>query len=155
MVDPEPMSATEVARQANRAALGDSGKESQGLAVETVGSGAPPPNEAAPRSDTPPVTGNAAQPPADAATDSNELKANQPAADANVPADPNELKPNVASDSPAPPPLQQVNQIGADSTAASSSASADSSSSDQLASDNDISSSKPKKKKGLEKLNPF
>jgi len=155
MVDPEPMSATEVARQANRAALGDSGKESQGLAVETVGTGAPPPNEAAPRSDTPPVTGNAAQPPADAATDSNELKANQPAADANVPADPNELKPNVASDSPAPTPLQQVNQIGADSTAASSSASADSSSSDQLASDNDISSSKPKKKKGLEKLNPF
>ncbi len=154
MVDPEPMSATEVARQANRAALGDGGKESHGLAVETVGSGPPPANEAAPRSDTPPVADSASPPPVDAVPDANELKPNQPAADANAPADPNELKPNVASDGPAPPPLQQANQIG-DNSAATSPSTADSSSSDQLASENDISSSKPKKKKGLEKLNPF
>lgn len=155
MVDPEPMSATEVARQANRAALG-SGTESHGVSVETIGAGAPPPNEAAPRSDTPPVADNAATPPPppDTTPDPNELKPGQPTADANATADPDELKPNVAPDGSAPPPLQQVNQIGADSSPASTSNS-NSSSSDQLASDNDISSSKPKKKKGIEKLNPF
>jgi outer membrane protein assembly factor BamD len=155
MVDPEPMSATEVARQANRAALG-SGTESHGVSVETIGAGAAPPNEAAPRSDTPPVADNAATPapPPDATPDPNELKPGQPAADATAASDPDELKPNVAPDGSAPPPLQQVNQIGADSSPASTSNS-NSSSSDQLASDNDISSSKPKKKKGLEKLNPF
>lgn len=153
MVDPQPMSATDVAQQASRAAMGGGGKESHGLSVETVGTGAPPANEAAPRSDTPPVAENTA--PAstpDSTPDPNELKPNEPAA--NAVADPNELKPNVAGDSSAPPPLQQVNQIGEDSSTAPTSNS-NSSSSDQLASDNDISSSKPKKKKGLEKLNPF
>lgn len=154
MVDPQPMSATDVAQQANRAAMGSGGKESHGLSVETVGTGAPPANEAAPRSDTPPAVDNtaSASTPPDATPDPNELKPNEPAA--NAVADPNELKPNVAGDSSAPPPLQQVNQIGEDSSTASTSNS-NSASSDQLASDNDISSSKPKKKKGLEKLNPF
>jgi outer membrane protein assembly factor BamD len=154
MVDPQPMSATDVAQQASRAAMGSGGKESHGLSVETVGAGAPSANEPAPRSDTPPAVDNtaSASTPPDASPDPNELKPNQP--DANAVADPNELKPNVAGDSSSPPPLQQVNQIGEDSSAASTSNS-NSSSSDQLASDNDISSSKPRKKKGLEKLNPF
>jgi outer membrane protein assembly factor BamD len=153
MVDPQPMSPTDVAQQARVAAAGTG---TQTLAVETVGSGTPAANEAAPRSDSP--AADASAPAAsDATPDPNELKPNPPAADATAPADANELKPNVASgsqaaDGQAPPPLQQVNQIDGQ---ASSSSSADAASADQVASDNDISSSKPKKKKGLQKLNPF
>ncbi len=162
LVDPQPVSPTDVAQQANKAALGS--KDSHTVSIETVGTGAPPPNEAAPRSDAPPTdsapaTDTTNTPAAsDAAAEANELKPNAPAADANAAADPNELKPNVGSDQAAsapenaPPPLQQANQIGDQASTSSSSAA---SSDQQVASDNDISSSKPKKKKGLQKLNPF
>src|SRR5579863_6096896 len=131
MVDPQPMSPTDVAQQARVAAAGTG---TQTLAVETVGSGTPAANEAAPRSDSP--AADASAPAAsDATPDPNELKPNPPAADATAPAYANELKPNFASgsqaaDGQAPPPLQQVNQIDGQ---ASSSSSADAAFADQVA----------------------
>jgi outer membrane protein assembly factor BamD len=158
LVDPTPMSATEVVRAATSAAMGGSGEK--GITVERVdGSTTPPPNDPAPRSDTPVAGGSPfAQP--GAAADANELKpaadpgANSPAP--NVAADPNELKPNT-SDSQgtggqALPPPTQVNELQQGQSG--SSASADTSSNSQ-ASDEDISSSKKKKKKGLKKIVPF
>jgi hypothetical protein len=62
------------------------------------------------------------------------------------------LKPNVAADSATAPAPQQVNEI---QSGAATTTSASTSEADQPADDKDISSSKPKKKKGLEKLNPF
>jgi outer membrane protein assembly factor BamD len=147
LVDQQPMSATEVVQEAGRAATGDNGKDSHTLSVETTGGGAPAENEAAPRSDAPPtdVPAVAAAPP-EPEPATNEIKP-----DTNAPADPNELKPNVAADTQAAPPPQQVNEM-AGPPAAKSDAKTD----DQtVASDNDISSSKPKKKKGLQKINPF
>ena len=70
---------------------GHRGRRGQGsVAIETVGKGAPGPDQAAPRSDTP-APETAATPadnPTAPAADPNELKPN-------VAADPNELKPNV------------------------------------------------------------
>ena len=157
LVDPTPVSATEVVQGAARAALGTSGEKT--VSIEKVdGTGAPPPNEPAPRSDAPPATGSPFGRTAPAA-DPNELKptpapnANEPRP--NAPPDPNELKPNppdtAASGEQAPPPPPQVNEIQQGQS--SSSASADSTSTQ--ASDEEISSSKKKKKKGLKKIVPF
>jgi len=155
LVDPQMTTASEVVQEANRAARGP-GSGSKEIAVETIGTGAPPPNQEAPRSDAPPAAAeNNGQPPP---ADSNELKPNvapdQPATTAN---DASELKPNVASDpGPAAPP-QQVNEIQpgtqpADPAAASSPAPAADQSTDE---DSSNSSSKHKKKKGLKKIVPF
>jgi outer membrane protein assembly factor BamD len=144
MVDPAPVTATEVVRQAT-AAVG--GGDNQ-LKVETV-NGVVPPSQEVPRSD--------AQAPDASATPQQEqppVAAQEQAAPAageltpNVP-DANELKPNVPADPNALPPPTQTNEIQADT---SSSVSTSSSSKDDLV---DISSSKKKKKKGLGKLNPF
>lgn len=159
LVDPQPMSATEVVQQAARVAVGGG---SQSVGVETVGgNGAIPEGQPAPRSDAPPaadtapvvngaaVDNSVPPPPAEA----NELKN-----DASAPADANELKPNVPQDSQPAAPPQQVNEIQAASgqTAGSpATVSSSSSSNQEVADDNEISSSKPKKKKGLQKLNPF
>jgi hypothetical protein len=67
-------------------------------------------------------------------------------------ADPNELKPNVAADPNALPPLQQSNQLDSSGGAPSAVSSSAPAKTEELA---DISSSKKKKKKGLGKLNPF
>jgi len=154
LVDTQPMSATEVVQEASRAAMGGGTNDSHSLAVETVGTGAPGENQAAPRSDAPAAAdANAASAPAPPAAqpDPNELKN-----DANAAPDPNELKPNVSADSQAAaPPPQQVNEIQSGQTSSSSTAASSSSDDQQTASDSDISSSKPKKKKGLQKLNPF
>src|SRR5437016_6138960 len=58
LVDPTPMSATDVVQQATRAMAGPAaaGSGKNGVSVETLGTGAPPPNEAAPRSDAPAAT---------------------------------------------------------------------------------------------------
>jgi outer membrane protein assembly factor BamD len=173
LVDPTPMSASQVVQQATRAALGTGGGGNS-VSVETVKSGVPGPDQPAPRSDTPvPADAAAAEnsasadgsaPPAAAQPDPNELK---PSAG---PADPNELKPNVGDDaSQALPPPQQVNEIqggtaapasGATSPAAASDgksgASSASSSSDQSDdTDATVASSKHKKKKGIHKVVPF
>ena len=120
------------------------------VGVEAVKNGTPAENAPAPRSDTPTET---AAPAADNSAGA------QPSASEltpNVPADANELKPNVSSsaqdDANAPPPPQQVNEIGSTPT--------DQKTAEAAAPDPDegpggVSSSKKKKKKGLKKLIPF
>jgi outer membrane protein assembly factor BamD len=134
MVDPEPVTATNVVRALASSAGGGDNK----LTVETV-NGTVPPNQAAPRSPAPAVAAAAPAPVAAA-----ELKATVP--------DPNELKPNVEPDQNTLPPLQQSNQMDSGSGATSSASSSTTTKTEEMA---DISSSKKKKKKGLKKLNPF
>jgi len=172
LVDPTPMSATEVVREAGRAAMNTGGSSiGNNTASIEIGKGAPQPNQPAPRSDN--TVGAAVEvAPASNGTPDNPAPATQP--DTNelkptvAPADANELKPNVPADGSQPlPPPQQVNEIqtGAGSPSAGSSAiqaagsnstaASTSSSSDQTTDDTTVSSSKKKKKKGLQKLNPF
>src|SRR5438876_769953 len=128
LVDPKPVSATEVVQQATRAMMGPvaPGSDKNAVSVETVGKGAPPPNEAAPRSDAPPADSSAIPAPADnsstgsssagataaqpdnSATPTPTNNSAAPAASSdparpaagelkpNVPQDPNELKPNAS-----------------------------------------------------------
>ena len=124
MVDPPPVTAMDVVKGLAAAAQGGDNK----VSVETTG-GTAKPSEAAPRSDTPTATADAA-----------------PA----VAADPNELKPNVEPDPNALPPLQQSNQL--ETGSGGSSANAAPVKTEEMA---DIAQSKKKKKKGLAKLNPF
>jgi outer membrane protein assembly factor BamD len=146
MVDPEPVSASEVVQQATQAMTGKPAVAgASGISVETVGAGsAPPPSEPAPRSDTPADTTNLGA--AAAQSGGNELTPN-------VPADSEELKPNVSGDSQALPPPAQVNEIqpGSGGNSAAAGKAAD----QQPADDALISSSKRKRKKGLKKVIPF
>jgi len=153
LVDPEVVSATSVVQEATRAMMGTPAAGDNSVAIETVGKGAPGPDQAAPRSDTPaPET---AATPADnqtaPAADPNELKPN-------VAADPNELKPNV-DNTPAAAPPTQVNELDkganpATATADGATASAGSETASEKEVDEAMSSSK-KKKKGLRKVVPF
>ena len=159
LADPQMVSATEVVQKATRAMMGTSTPaDNNAVSVETVGKGAPPANQAAPRSDTEnpatPVDNSAAPPPA---PDPNELKPN-------VAPDPNELKPNVADENgQALPPPQQVNELAPGANPATPEAAktgdgktADTASSaNETADDAAVSSSKRKKKKGLRKIVPF
>ena len=171
LVDPPMTSATEVVQQTTRAMMGTrTGGDKNSVAIETVGNGAPPPSQAAPRSDVPASESAGTQPensatrPADSA---NELKPNVPADSnelkPNTPADSNELKPNVSDGAgTALPPPQQMNEIQpgqsdqpVDAQAGDKSRDTASSSSQQKDDDETISSSKKKKKKGLKKIVPF
>jgi outer membrane protein assembly factor BamD len=158
LVDPTPVSANQLAGETMRRALGPSGG-ANGISLETVKSGAPGPNDPAPRSDAPspavsadPFARPTATPTADpnelkpTATDANELKPN-------AAPDPNELKPSTDAQSAAVPPPVQVNEIQQGQPPADANAAAASSSS--LATDQDISSSKKKKKTGLKKIIGF
>jgi outer membrane protein assembly factor BamD len=171
MVDPEPVSATSVMREANSAMMGNSGADKNKVSVE-VGGGALPADGTVPRSDAPTAATTAADPssadpssatpasatptsatPASATGDTTAPPA-QPSGNQPTPngaPDANELTPNVPSDSgQALPPPPQINEIqsGADAkTDASAASSGDAGS--QPASDQEISSSKHKKKKGL------
>ncbi|MGA8153757.1 MAG: outer membrane protein assembly factor BamD [Terriglobales bacterium] len=173
LVDPTPMSASDVVQEATRAAMpaANSGSGTHSLAGEIIGTGPPQPNQAAPRSDAPPGDASPAggTPAGDAAAgsgvaaDPNELKPNV------APADANELKPNVAEDGgQSLPPPQQVNEIqtgsgqaaaaGSGQTAATDGkggASATSADSPDTPDDAAASSSKHKKKKGIHKIIPF
>ena len=154
LVDPPPTSATWVVKQVSIAGAGGGS-----LAAEIKAGGAPPPNEAPPRSDTAPVR-NAGAPAA--APDPNELKPDAPAG-APTPPDANELKvDSSANGGQALPPPPQVNEIQTDSAAppagsssSSNGAPATSSTSANTANQGSTSSSKPKKKKGLHKIIPF
>ncbi|MGB9073372.1 MAG: outer membrane protein assembly factor BamD [Terriglobales bacterium] len=151
LVDPNPVSATDVVQAATRVLGGGPAGTENKVSAETV-SGVPAPNQEAPRSDAPPANPPgppvaASSPgPTDAASGSpGDLKPNV--------ADPNELRPNVAADPNALPPPPQTNELEAGSSSSSANASsAKKNSSEELV---DISSSKKKKKKGLGKLNPF
>jgi hypothetical protein len=169
LVDPTPMSASDVVQQAAKA-MGPikGGSDSHSVTVE-VGKGAPPANQPVPRSDVPAATDTATTPdtsalgaPATSAAvpDQNELKPNVGSSDAN------ELKPNVPGEgAQALPPPQQVNEIQAAGQqsgnpavagdSGQSSDSAASSSSQQTADDANVASSKRKKKKGIHKIVPF
>jgi outer membrane protein assembly factor BamD len=151
LVDPKGMSATDVPKMAAQAMMNPAaGGAEKSIAVEIPkeGSAAPPPNEPAPRSDSPPSNVNeagGAPPPPAAASDSNELKPN-------VPADSNELKVETSNDNgQAVPPPAQVNEIQGGSASQAS----DASSSSSTTTSGKSSTSKKKKKKGLGKLNPF
>jgi len=150
LVEPNPVSATEVVRTEAMAGLGPQTPSKNSLGVEIVKPDQPPasestPADAAPSGTSPfgqPTTAANAQP---TASDANELKPN-------VPADPNELKPiDNAADQALPPPVQ-VNEIQQGQSSSSATALADTST---PASDKEISSSKKKKKKGLRKIVPF
>lgn len=158
LVDPEPLSASKMVEQEQKVAVGKS-SGSKTVQVVTVGTGAPPPSEPAPRSDAqaPPTTTGSDPGTQPAQPDPNELKpsaaaGNDPTTAAAVP-DPNELKPDTApTDTPAPAPAQ-VNEI--QQGAATNPQAAGDASSQDLASDKDIASSKHKKKKGLSKIIPI
>ncbi|MGA8490689.1 MAG: outer membrane protein assembly factor BamD [Terriglobales bacterium] len=174
LVDPTPMSATQVMQEATRAALGTgTGTGSNSVSIETVKGGVPGADQPAPRSDTPvPADATAASnpPAADASApapsqpDPNELKPNV------GPADPNELKPNVSDDNTqALPPPQQVNEIqagaasqpasggtsGATASDPKNAAPSASSATDQAGDSDTTASSKHKKKKGIHKILPL
>ena len=169
LVDPTPISASQVMQQASRAAMGTGAADGNSVSVQTVGSGVPGPGQPAPRSDSPAPTADAVPadsaasaggpvPPAASQPDANELKPNA------APADPNELKPNVSQDAgQALPPPQQVNEIqaatasqpSASGPASASATSASSSTDAGEADDATVASSKPKKKKGIHKIVPF
>jgi outer membrane protein assembly factor BamD len=156
LVDPKPLSATEVVAAATRAMAAPNTGGNNTASIETIKNGAPGENQAAPRSDAPAPAVNgdpaavapqaAAEPPAPVAPDPNELKPAEP--------DANELKPNV--DQPLPAPAQ-INQIdpSAPAAAGTSATTAPASSTSQDQEDTTYSSSKHKKKKGLKKIVPF
>ncbi len=168
MLDPTPVSATALVQRANSVAMGKTG--TQAVSAMTTGTGAPPENQPAPRSDeaipgvaptdqgTPPTPSDPKVP-----SDPNEMKpspagsdsANGSGAVAAAP-DPNELKPNIAQETPPAPAPAQVNelQVQPSGTAAAPDPNAASSSQD-LADDNAVASSKHKKKKGLRKIIPL
>jgi outer membrane protein assembly factor BamD len=146
LVDPNPVSATDIQRQTLSAAMGPASGGSASLGVEIItpnaSADAPAPETAAGSSPFGPAAGTpGTQPPADP----NELKPN-------APADPNELKPTDNAGEQALPPPPQVNEIGQGSSSSAATASAANS---EPASDQDISSSKKKKKKGMKRVVPF
>jgi outer membrane protein assembly factor BamD len=169
LVDPTPMSASDVMQQAAKATLtpGKGTADNNSVAVE-IGKGTPPADQPVPRSETAPASDAAPEAsaaggnpsPSTATAGQNELKPNV------APSDANELKPNVpaAGSQPLPPP-QQVNEIqtadqqngNPTQTAGNSQTtdSASSSKSQQHDDDADMASSKKKKKKGIHKVVPF
>ena len=166
LVDPTPVSASDIVQQAAKSVKAPtaSGSDNNSVAVETVGTGTPPPNAAIPNSDSTAATSPDGQPAsgnsADQA-DSNELKPNAAAPPA--PSDPNELKPNVTPDqgqAPLPPP-QQVNEIqgpaGAAQIANGNQTATSTTDNPSQSTDNsdEVASSKHKKKKGIHKLLHF
>ncbi|MGC1373506.1 MAG: outer membrane protein assembly factor BamD [Candidatus Sulfotelmatobacter sp.] len=164
LVDPTPVAANQMNAETMRQALGltTAEKGQKSVTLETVKSGAPGPNEPAPRSDRPAPAATNANPFAQPTTaDPNELKPTAPAANGlntgTAPADPNELQPTAqtaqsAQSDPVVPPPVQLNEIQQEKASSSGQAAASSSANSAFASDKDISSSKKKKKHGLRKL---
>jgi outer membrane protein assembly factor BamD len=152
--DQDLLSAKDLVAAANRAAVG--GTAEHNVTVTTV-KGAPTENQPAPRSDDAPVTPVAKA--SETQADTNDLKysgANAPPAEQPAAPDPNELKPNLPQDAqPAVAPAQ-VNEIapGTNGGGAPATASSSKGSNQDLADDEMISSSKHKKKKGLQKIIP-
>jgi outer membrane protein assembly factor BamD len=153
LVDPRMTTPKDVVNYAAQSSIGPVAAGGTGnISADIKTGGAPPPNDAAPRSDTPQPDTSAVPPAPPAAPDANELKPN-------APPDANELKVEPSSDSAgqALPPPPQVNEIqsGAAAGDSSSSSATPAGSSSATSSNQKGSSSKPKKKKGLHKLNPF
>lgn len=167
LVDPKPVSATEVVQAANRALLGSSAPDNK-VAGEIINSGgAPKANEATPRSDNPPASSSGKTESPAAATPGTGSPAATDNPGSSQPDNGNngipELKPNVPDDSGQnTPPPAQLNEIqpgdnqpasaGTDSKPGNNQASS-SSSKQQDDADENVSSSRKKKKK--HKLFPF
>jgi outer membrane protein assembly factor BamD len=158
LVDPQPVSATQVAQEATQALTSKSAGGSGSASVETIGTGAALVGQPAPRSDAPaptvaPDAGAPVEQPSAAPPDASAPAASAP--------DANELKPNMQQDNAqALPPPQQVNEIQAGSssqagTQASGATDSTSTSDQSKEDDSAISSSKHKKKKGLRKIVHF
>jgi len=168
LVDPKPLSATEVVRSETRALLGAAAPDSNKVSVETVKRGSPPPSESTPRSDSAASTGNPATAPT-ASTGTNGSNAEQVAPDSSAQPNNNgiqELKPNLEDNSQTPPPAQlnEIQSGSQDQPAAhagdskpagpqAADSSSSSSSKQKEEEDSNVSSSKKKKKK--HKLLPF
>ena len=146
LVDPKGMSATDVPKIAAQALMGASGAGGKSITTEITkdGSAAPPPNEAAPRSDSPAPAAPDASAAAPAAADSNELQPNTAPSS-------NELKVEAPDGGQAVPPPAQVNEVQPGAAAPPG----DTASSSSSTASGPTSTSKKKKKKGLGKLNPF
>ncbi len=146
LVDPKGMSATDVPKIAAQALMGASGAGGKSITTEITkdGSAAPPPNEAAPRSDSPAPVAPDASAAAPAAADSNELQPNTAPSS-------NELKVEAPDGGQAVPPPVQVNEVQPGAAAPPG----DTASSSSSTTSGPTSTSKKKKKKGLGKLNPF
>jgi hypothetical protein len=147
LIEPEPMAARDVIKNETFGAAGMSDRTSVGVEVVKPnqpgeGDAAPPtPDPNAPASPFGTASGTTAPP----AADPNELKPN-------APADPNELKPADSGAAPSLPPPVQVNEIQQGQSSSAETKNADDST---PATDQDLSSSKKKRKTGLQKLNPF
>jgi outer membrane protein assembly factor BamD len=172
LVDPKPLSATEVVRSETRALMGAAAPDSNKVSVETVKGGTPPPSESTPRSDSPAVSPATA--PA-AAMGTNGGNAEQVSPDSSAQPNNNgiqELKPNLGDSGQTPPPAQ-LNEIqsgsqdqpaagagdskpaGAQAADSSSSSSSSSSSKQKEKEEDDSNVSSSKKKKKKHKLFPF
>jgi outer membrane protein assembly factor BamD len=157
LVDPKPVSASDVLQQATKAVFAPAGGST--VSVETGGTGTPPSDQPVPRSDATPPPAPAKGAASDNPAGPNELKPNV------SPPDANELKPNVPADSgqaQALPPPQQVNEIQTPTASGQTSASPNAQNPDAVSSGNQQgdadtpeASSKRKKKKGIHKLVPF
>ncbi len=151
LVDPKQVSAPEIVKENSAAVVAAAAgamTNKQKVTVETVKTGGPPPNQPAPRSDTPPQpnTGISELP---LAGDAGGTTAAQPAAQEQPASDPQQS--SGATAPPAAPP--QVNEAATDQQQKSDASTA---SSKAATDDKSVSSSKSKKKKkGLKKLNPF
>ena len=157
LVDPKQTSAPEVI-QANAAAFASATGTASGgapgkVTVETLGKGAPPPNQPVPRSDSAPAaSADNGQPEKD--TGVPELQPLAPASQATV---------TPVPPSPAPQQLNEAQgaRSAADATTPDAAAAPDAKSDNASAADSKDSkdpkesSSKHKKKKGLKKLVPF
>jgi outer membrane protein assembly factor BamD len=162
LVDPNPVSATQVIREEVAPALKPAGGEGNDAAsVAIIGHGAAPTSDAVPHSDTAPGDSNNAAPTPDSSAAGSSAGASVPAGDSgagelkpNVPAtaDANELKPNVADENAPATPPQQVNEIP---TSGNTTQAGKTTADQPTADDSVFSSSKKNKKKGLKKVLPF
>jgi outer membrane protein assembly factor BamD len=145
LIEPEPMAARDVIKNETFGAAGIPDRTSVGVTIVKPGdeTGAAPPttDTNAPASPFGAAAGTTAPP----APDPNELKPN-------APADPNELKPADSGADPSLPPPVQVNEIQQGQSSSAETKNADDAT---PATDQDLSSSKKKRKTGLQKLNPF
>ncbi len=144
--DPKPTSAPEIVRQQVEALTGR-GAGTHTVSVETVGSGTPPPNQPAPRSEASPGDSNQGGIPELAPTNSGSAAPGASEGSSSA----NSSDPNAA---PAPPPAQ-VNEAAQPEEHAAAAGSSASASGTAQSGDKSQSSSKQKKKKGLRKILPF
>jgi len=145
LVDPEPVSATNIVRDETMSSFGAANNDKLGVTIinkEQPAADSAPPAEAPAPGTSPFGRSPASANPQPAGADPNELKPT-------AAPDPNELKPDNGDQALPPPP--QVNEIQQGGSSSSATAATD----NTAATDQEISSSKKKKKKGLKKIVPF